>query len=61
MQVADIIDQLRAEGRDDIDAGMVANIAVPEGSVPDDHPNYTTGRDPWSVAWDEAHSILNAR
>lgn len=52
--ITDIIERLRTEGREDIDAHIVADIAVPGGALPDEHPDHLTDRDPWSRAWDEA-------
>jgi hypothetical protein len=70
-----IIDRLRGEGRDPkklielarregldqrLDATMIADIAVPEGALPEGHPDHLTDRDAWSVAWDEADKLLHA-
>lgn len=54
-----LIDLARREGLDGhLDADMVADIAVPD-RLPEDHPDYLTDRDPWSVAWDVADDYLH--
>ncbi|MFL5861115.1 MAG: hypothetical protein ACJ780_10080 [Solirubrobacteraceae bacterium] len=57
--VTDIIERLRAEGRTHLDADQIAYAAVPGGPLPEDHPDYLSHRDPWSVAWDEADTALH--
>lgn len=61
-QAGHIIDVARKAGRaQNLSADMVADIAVPGGALPEDHPAHLTDDDPWSVVWDEADTILHAR
>ena len=41
-------------------ADMVADALIPD-RLPEDHPDYLTERDPWSVAWDEADDLLHPK